>query len=100
MKDNEKLVEAIAVELREQHKLLMEAAKRRNPKEPIKGFDLEAILERHQELASTLEYLKMQTEAIKKGGVPGRPREPGPVETRVEPPKLPPKPGQSKPPME
>jgi RNA polymerase sigma factor (sigma-70 family) len=70
IKRNEKLIEDIAQELREQHKILVEQFKKLDPKDPTKGADLETIGERYRELEGALEFLKKKTEEMRKGPVP------------------------------
>jgi RNA polymerase sigma factor (sigma-70 family) len=87
IKRNEKLIEEIAQELREQHKILVEQFKKLDPKDPTKGVDLETIGERYRELEGALEHLKRQTEEMRKGPAPIVPQPPPPVPTLKVPPK-------------
>jgi len=81
IKRNEKLIEDIAQELREQHKILVEQFKKLDPKDPTKGADLETIGERYRELEGALEFLKKKTEEMRKGPAQREPQPPPPVPT-------------------
>jgi hypothetical protein len=81
IKRNEKLIEEIAQELREQHKILVEQFKKLDPKDPTRGVDLETIGERYRELEGALEFLKKRTEELRKGPAPIVPQPPPPVPT-------------------
>jgi hypothetical protein len=87
IKRNEKLIDDIAQELREQHKILVEQFKKLDPKDPTKGVDLETIGERYRELEGALEFLKKRTEEMRKGPGPIVPEPPPPVPTLRVPPK-------------
>jgi RNA polymerase sigma factor (sigma-70 family) len=87
IKRNEKLIEEIAQELREQHKILVERFKKLDPKDPTKGADLETIGERYRELEGALEHLKRRTEEMRKGPERKIPEPPPPVPTLKVPPK-------------
>lgn len=87
IKRNEKLIEEIAQELKEQHKILVEQFKKLDPKDPTKGVELEIIGERYRELEGALEFLKKRTEEMRKGPAPIVPEPPPPVPTLKVPPK-------------
>ena len=87
LKRSDKLIEEIAAELREQQKLLVDAVKKRDPKELDKGADLESIGYRLRELETALEHLKRQTEEMRKGPATIIPPPPQPVPTQRVPPK-------------
>lgn len=66
LKRNEKMIEAIADQLREQQKLLLEVAKRKNPADPIKGIDLERLGRMQQDLENALIAITKETEELRK----------------------------------
>jgi hypothetical protein len=87
VKRNEKLIEEIAQELREQHKILVEQFKKLDPNDPTKGAGLETIGERYRELEGALEHLKKQTEEMRRAKEGLAPIPPPPVPTLKVPPK-------------
>jgi hypothetical protein len=66
LKQNERLITAIAEQLREQQKLLVELGKKRNPDDPIKGIDLEKLAKLQLRLEEALEHLRKETEELRK----------------------------------
>jgi len=66
LKRNEKMIEPIAEQLREQQKLLLEVAKRKNPADPIKGIDLERLGRVQQELEHGLAAITKENEELRK----------------------------------
>jgi hypothetical protein len=65
LKENEKLITAIADQLREQQKLLIAAGKKRNPDDPIKGIDVQRLARMQIELEMALAALKKTTEELR-----------------------------------
>jgi hypothetical protein len=65
LKKNEKLIDTIAEQLREHQKLLVEAAKRKNPADPIKAIDLDRLARLHGQLQMAVESLKSETEQLR-----------------------------------
>lgn len=63
LKANEKLITAIADQLKEQQKLISELGKLPNAK--AQSIDLERLAKMHRELSSALEILKKETESLK-----------------------------------
>jgi hypothetical protein len=60
------LIRAIAAQLAEQRKLLDEAAKRRNPANPLAGLDLVQLTEKNKELERELREYTRKTELLRK----------------------------------
>jgi hypothetical protein len=60
------LLRELADQLGEQQKLLADVAKKQNPDEPIKGFDLERMTKLTRDLKSGLDELKKDTEELRK----------------------------------
>jgi RNA polymerase sigma factor (sigma-70 family) len=66
LKENEKLITAIAEQLREQQKILVTAGKKRNPDDPIKGIDVQRLVRMQGELEMALAAIKKETEELRK----------------------------------
>ena len=65
LKENERAILAIAAELREQQKLLVELRKQKIPNEPINGFAFERLGRMSEELNSALVSLRAETKALR-----------------------------------
>jgi RNA polymerase sigma factor (sigma-70 family) len=65
MRENEKLIAAIGEQLKEQQKLILELAKKQNPK-GLEGVDLDRIGTMTVQLKIALALLEKETEALKK----------------------------------
>lgn len=65
LQQNEKLLTALAEQLREQQKLLAELGKKRKLDDPIEGLDLDRLTRMHEGLEAALAELKKQTDELR-----------------------------------